>query len=172
MCDGASREEVIADLDRAIADHGYTLCGVADESVSPWAYTVALVDHDHPELIIASVSRNTSVRVLNALAQAVLDGDRVELGEHLTVAGELVRMGAVDPVQYALDTFAMWHALSDAGAVGAELEALQVVLEWGFCPEHQDAQPILSDPKARVGAPLDRPNRAARRRAQRHRGRG
>jgi len=167
MCDGASREEVITEFARAIADNGYTLCGVGDEFSKPWVYTIGLVDHGHPELIIASVRADTSTRILDGLAQAVVGGDRLELAEHLTVAGELVRIGDVDPVQYRLDTFAMWHELTEAGAVDADLEARQVVLEWGCCPDHQDAQPILSDPSARVGGPLPRPNRAARRRAQR-----
>jgi hypothetical protein len=172
LCEGASWDEVIADARRKIAGTGYTLFGVATETPesSPWVYTAGLVDAaDHPELIIAGVAVETSAEILTELAGAVIDGERLEVGQHRHVSGERVRIGAVDDVQQDLDTFAMWHRLRDRGVLhAARLSAVQIVLEHAFCAEHEHAQPALADPAARVGVRM-RENRAARRRRARTR---
>jgi hypothetical protein len=116
-------------------------------------------------LIVAGVSIEISARVLTALADAVIEGDRFEVGEHVSARGHAARIGAVDEVQYDLDTFAMWYTLRSEGVLEApRLSAVQVVVAQCLCPAHRSQQPILSDPAARVGAPLGRENRAARRR--------
>jgi hypothetical protein len=168
LCDGASRDDLIAEDRLAIAVNGYTLCGVGDDDHYPWVYTCGLVDSaGHPELVIAGVSTDTSAKVLNALATGIVEGGRVEIGEHLDVAGELVRVGAVNEIQYELDTFAWWFELRDAAVLSAPgCAAAQVILENTFCSEH-DMQPLLSNRGARVGALRMRPNRAARRRRRR-----
>jgi hypothetical protein len=169
VCDGETFEEYIADARLRIAVNGYMMCGVSDDEVYPWVYTAGLVDAaGHPELIVASVSTETSVEVVKGLAEAIVGGERFEVGEHLRVSGHPVRIGAVDDVQYRLDTFNMWHELREAGVLDApSLCAVQVILDGGFCREHGDVQPVLSDPDARVGALRVRPNRAARRRGRR-----
>jgi hypothetical protein len=173
MCEGFSLDDVLA-LDAAhIAEYGYLIIGVesrAEEQPQhePWAYTVGLLDAaDHPELIAAGVRPETAGPLLSDLAHAVLvhderyeEGDVIEVGRRRSL-----RFGAVNEIQYALDTFNMWHNLADYGAVRTPaLEALQVVLSPGFfCSEHGFAQPLLADRSARVGTRRATPNRAARR---------
>jgi hypothetical protein len=95
----------------------------------------------------------------------VLDGDRYEVGETINVGRGAARVGAVNAIQYELDTFNMWHNLERNGTLRtSELEAVQIILpSTFFCSFHRQVQPLLNDPGARVGR---RPaaNRAERRR--------
>jgi hypothetical protein len=165
MCDGASWEEVVAEESLEIAVNGYVLCGVAGDDHAPWVYTIGLSDAaGHPELIVAGVDPSTSATMLNACAEAILEGERFAVGERISVGDTLARVGAIDDAQYGNDTFAHWHALRAAGVIeGSELSAVQLVLEGAFCAEHESAQPILANASARVGLARTRPNRAARR---------
>ena len=117
LCEGATWDDVIADARLQIAVNGYMLFGVTGDDHYPWVYTAGLIDSGHPELIIASVSTETSAEILNVLAKSVIEGDRFEVGEHIGATARLVRIGAVDDVQYDLDSFAMWHRLRDAGVL-------------------------------------------------------
>jgi hypothetical protein len=102
--------------------------------------------------------------MLNACAEAILEGERFAVGERISVGDTLARVGAIDDAQYGNDTFAHWPALRAAGVIeGSELSAVQLVLEGAFCAEHESAQPILANASARVGLARTRPNRAARR---------
>lgn len=170
LCEGASWEEVVAENATAIAVYGYILQGVTDDDHAPWVYTVGLLDAvDHPEMIVAGLSVETSAHVLAELADAALEGRRYDVGDCARTRRGTVRIGAVHPIQYGLDTFNNWHELRAAGVIHApELAAVQVVFGHSFfCAEHQAAQPLLSDPRARVGELLTPPNRAARRRRRR-----
>lgn len=167
MCDGLSLDDVLADDAAQIAEHGYVLIGVDDPDPdrSPWIYTVGLLDTaGHPELIIAGVSIDTSASLLSALAGSVLEGERYEAGETIRLPRGVARVGAVNEVQYELDTFNMWHNQWVEGNVqAAELEALQILLPSTlFCSVHGDVQPRLDHRDARVGV-RPRPNRAQRR---------
>lgn len=95
-----------------------TLQGVVDDDREPWIYTIGLRDgFDHPELICAGPNVNTCARVLTILSESILEGERYTSGECLTVGTTAVRLGAVNPVQYALDTFAVWHELAHVGVI-------------------------------------------------------
>jgi hypothetical protein len=121
----------------------------------------------HPELIMAGASLDAMGSVIRAAADAVTEGERFDVGDSLDVAGKAISLGAVHEVQYDLDTFASWHTLHGEGILRAErLTAVQLVLGPAyFCTCPQNAQPILSDPNARVGGPPPVVgNRAARRR--------
>jgi hypothetical protein len=66
MCEGFSLDDVLA-LDAArIAEYGFVVIGVEgrdddDDHPPAWAYTVGLLDAaDHPEMIVAGVSTETS----------------------------------------------------------------------------------------------------------------
>jgi hypothetical protein len=177
ICEGFSLDDVLA-LDAArIAEYGFVLIGVAGrdgdpEDLSPWAYTVGLLDAaDHPEMIIAGVSNETSQSVLSMLARSVLDGEYYDVGDTIDLGRGVARVGAVDAVQYELDTFNMWHNLRAYGTLRtAELEAVQIILPpTFFCSAHGDSQPLLDEPGARVGLRSVRPNRAERRRRPRSR---
>jgi hypothetical protein len=170
MCEGFSLDDVLA-LDAAhIAEFGFVVIGVSgdEDDHSPWAYSVGLLDAaDHPELIIAGVDLDASGSLLSILARSVLhDGARFDVGDAIDLGRGVARVGAVHEAQYALDTFNMWHNLERYGAVGLhELEAVQIFLPADLlCSEHLLHQPSLADPKARVGDPVRRLNRAERRR--------
>ena len=127
MCEGFSLDDVLA-LDAAqIAEYGFVIIGVdgsPPDDGSPWAYTIGLLDAaDHPELIIAGPSLETSGSMLSLLAHSVLDdGDRYELGDTIDLGASLDRgggdavVGAVHEIHYVLDTFNMWHNLQEYGA--------------------------------------------------------
>ena len=172
MCEGFSLEDVLA-LDAAtIAEYGFMVVGVdapdrSEHDPPPWAYTVGLLDAaDHPEMIIAGVSAETSASVLSMLADAALEGERFEVGDTIDLGVGIGRVGAVDEIQYGLDTFNMWHQLRRYGTVRTpELEAVQIILPSKFfCSDHRHAQPLLADPDARVDARRPSANRAERRR--------
>ena len=171
MCEGFSLQDVLA-LDAAhIAEYGFMIIGVEggddDAPRAPWSYTVGLLDAaDHPELIVAGATTQLAGSFLSGLAHMVIDdGDRFELGEEIDIGRGSLRFGAVNEIQYALDTFNMWHNLSEYGAIETyALEALQVVLPPScFCEEHGFAQPLLANPTARLGGREPFRNRAARR---------
>ena len=172
MCEGFSLDDTLA-LDAAhIAEYGFMIQGVqgggGDEADrSPWAYTVGLLDAaDHPEMIVAGVKMETGGALLSMLAHAVLEGERYEVGDTIDVGRGAARVGAVNEIQYELDTFNTWSNLQRYGTLQApELEAVQIILpRTFFCSCHRNSQPLLSDPAARVGARRPPPNRALRRR--------
>jgi hypothetical protein len=171
MCEGFSLDDVLA-LDAArIAEYGFVIIGVTgpegeDDHPAAWAYTVGLLDAaDHPEMVIAGVNVETSGSVLSALADSVLGGERYEIGETIDLGRGAARVGAVNQIQYELDTFNMWHNLQEYGTLQTpQLEAVQIVLPRPFfCAEHRNSQPLLNDASARVGVRRS-PNRAERRR--------
>jgi Domain of unknown function (DUF4262) len=167
MCEGFSLDDVLA-LDAAdIAEYGFVVIGVDDpdrgaDDPRSWAYTVGLLDAvDHPEMVIAGVSAETSGSVLSMLARSALAGERYEVGETIDLGCGVARVGAVDEIQYELDTFNMWRNLWRNGTLDAsELEVVQIILpSTFFCSAHRQRQPLLDDPDARVDTPRPRPNR-------------
>ena len=168
MCEGFDAEDVLA-LDAAgIQEYGFIVVGVSDDSddVLPWAYTVGMLEETgHPELIMAGPQVESAAALLNEMGRQVLEGARFSVGDTFRSRTGLARVGAVHPVQYELSTFATWHGLRAHGHLeGDTLEALQVFAPTGwFCECHAYIEPMLDDPGARVGLPLPRPNRAARR---------
>lgn len=174
MCEGFSLDDALA-LDAARLDrYGFIIQGVGSPAGGPhgpeWVYTVGLLDRvGHPELIVAGPGWQRGGDVLHVLAHAVLDGERFEVGETIRFDGDVARVGAVDPVQYELDTFNTWHNLRSIGVLQtAQLEAVQIVVpdDW-MCGCH--TQPVLADPAARILAPRGRAHRAARRAPSRRR---
>ncbi len=179
MCEGLSLEEALAENAATIRKYGFMVCGVVNapgESgrLPEWAYTVGLLDaSDHPELVVVGPAFDHTGPLLQAIGNAVLDGDRFDVGDRVSISGATLHFGLVHPVQYGLTTFNTWHNLVATGDLECdELEVLQVFVPstW-FCAHHRDAQPDLSLPHARIDAPIHVPNRAARRAEQRRRGR-
>jgi hypothetical protein len=175
MCEGFSRDDVLA-LDAAsIAEYGFAIIAVgppddAHEKGGSWAYTVGLLDAaDHPELIVTGVGAETAGMLLKSLADEVLAGEQYCVGDTIRTPRGAARVGPVHEVQYGLETFDMWHNQRRYGTLGTrELEAVQIVLPSAFfCSVHRHAQPVLGDPTARVGR-RERPSNRAERRRRRH----
>jgi hypothetical protein len=133
MCEGSSLDAVLT-LDAArIAEYGFIIVGVGgpdgrDDDPRSWAYTVGLLDAvGHPEMVIAGVSTETSGSLLSVLARSALAGERYEVGETIDVGRGAARVGAVNEIQYELDTFNMWHNLQRNGTLRtSELDAVQI----------------------------------------------
>jgi hypothetical protein len=170
ICDGATRDQLNEEAATEIAVNGYMLQGVGDSEHSPWVYSVGLLDSSfHPELIVPGVSPEVSAPILRKLADAIFAGQGFKPGASAVIDGTRLRFGEVHDVQYDLDTFAMWHELWHVDVIDAiELSALQVIFDHtDLCAACRARQIDLSDPDARVGGPLPRLNRAARRRRKR-----
>ena len=169
MCDGFSFDDVVALHGAHIAEYGFTVVGVTasppdDEGVE-WAYTIGLLDvADHPELVVAGPEAVSGARLLLALGQEVLAGERFPCGGVLSDPPSALRFGTVDAVQHTLGVFGDWYAAKHAGHVrAARLEVLQVFAPdpW-FCAGHGGHQPDLADPRTRLDARRS-VNRAMRR---------
>lgn len=73
MCNGASYEEVLDDLDACVRRYGWAVQGV--EGRRPWAYTIGLAERfGHPELVLAGIAVPAAVTALNALGTMVATG--------------------------------------------------------------------------------------------------
>ncbi len=72
-----------------IAEHGIAVQGVMDDD--PFAYTIGLTRHQHPELILYGLPHGHAARTLNYLADRVLNN-----GERLT-PDSLILMPLGDP---------------------------------------------------------------------------
>ena len=161
MCEGMSLDDIIERDAELIRKHGFTMVGVTANGDDPhdpinWIYTVGLLDTAaHPELVIAGAPLSVGASLMSAFARAVLDGERFLVGDRIDLGGEFgdARVGAVDEIQYRLDTFNMWHNLQAADVLQTDkLEVVQVVLPAELCPFGEVSwQPDLSDPEVRIG---------------------
>ena len=157
MCEGFSLEDVLALESAAIDEYGFIVMAVEDaeepSSAMRWCYTIGLLERaDHPELIVAGPSVEVGGGLLNRLGKRVLAGGRFQVGDRLNVGRGTARVGAVHPIQYAIDTFNVWHNLQAVGALDVPaLEAVQIFApsSW-FCGHHRHVQPDLSDSQARL----------------------
>ncbi|HEY3670042.1 MAG TPA: DUF4262 domain-containing protein [Acidimicrobiia bacterium] len=166
-------EAMLADDAAIIERHGYLVTGVGSGKPPHWGYTVGLLERfDHPELIVAGPHFEIAGAIINQIGRRIRDGARFEVGDtEVSPAGELfdcdttLRFGAVHPIQHRLDTFNVWFALADRGAVrDEELRALQLILPTGvICTCGRCEQPDLSRPESRVGVAPFEPRRARRR---------
>jgi hypothetical protein len=128
MCEAFSQEDMLTEDAAIIAEHGYLVTGVGDGDPPHWAYTVGLLDRfGHPELIVAGPHFRIAASIINHVGRQIRDGARFGAGDTIRVAeGEIfeceatLRVGALDPIQYRLDTFNMWFALAAHGAIRVE----------------------------------------------------
>jgi hypothetical protein len=109
MCDGYSADEVNQWYEMAIAVHGWAISGVEDEHLTPWAYTIGLVEgFDHPELIVVGMSWKGANRALNELGAQILGGSRFDERSVAEVGDHLFPFGPVDPEQFEHEGFNGW----------------------------------------------------------------
>jgi hypothetical protein len=111
MCDGATYEEVLRDLDRRVRHFGWAVQGV--EGRRPWAYTIGLAEpFDHAELVITGVAWQLSLHVLNALGMMVATGEVLVPGrDSVAVCETEVAFGGIHPVHISNGLVGMWPAL-------------------------------------------------------------
>jgi hypothetical protein len=111
MCDGATYEETLEDLDRVVRRWGWAVQGV--EGRRPWAYTIGLAERfGHAELVIAGVEWHLSLHVLNALGMMVATGEVLTPGRDPVVVAETeVAFSEIHPVHISNGLVGMWPAL-------------------------------------------------------------
>jgi hypothetical protein len=182
ICDGASYEDVLSNIQDRVLRHGWSTTGVTASPDNPsWSYTIGLAaNFDHPELVVVGVDVNEAAFGLSQLGTRIAAGERFDLWSVVDVAGVSVRFGGVHPAHFEQGTFAMWFAHHTTTGRVPPARALQLVLPDELrCPDCLELNRCLNDPTPigphlvpACASPAARPNRAARPRAERSSGRG
>ena len=90
QCDNpqATLDDYLDVLRAIMRDRGWAVQYVEDEP-RPFAYTIGLHPRGHPELMITGLPPQLSARLLNTIAQRILEGGMVlRPGERIDCAGE------------------------------------------------------------------------------------
>src|SRR5262249_11226590 len=120
MCEGFTLEEMLDHDLEVIERHGFLVTGV-DHEDAPWGYTVGLHDSTgHPELVLAGPKWEFGGQLLLEIGAAVLRGARFAVGDTWRSSEGRVRFGAVDPIQFRLDTFNVWKNMVDSGRLRSD----------------------------------------------------
>lgn len=128
MCNGATLDEFLFHIHGLIDRFGWAVVPVGDGSSRAWAYTIGLVEVNHPELVVMGMPRERAGTLLNCLATLIRDGSEFLDGEQVAVGTEHYRIAPVPDRHFENDTFAMW--INYYGALGPphpKLRALEVV---------------------------------------------
>ena len=166
LCDGASWHDVLDHYRQQIDSKGYALCVVTDGAAdSGWAYTIGLIERDHPELVVAGPRLTAATAVLDGVAARVVRGARFHGGNSTQAMDATIGFVEVRPRHLRHGLMDGWLRYYDTkGDYDAAPSALQLLLPDGHhCFEHQVSQPRLDIDQ---GTPVTRPNRAARRAAR------
>jgi len=169
-CEGWSEDEVNALLDERVRAAGWTTMTVGDGPGRPiWTYTVGLAAHGHPELLIAQVSFDRAVAVLDDIAERVIDGERFDATDEVTyLDGWTATLRDMHPVHVERGLVGGGQSYFAWRGVPMPLQVRQVVLPGSeFCRCHAGSQPRLH--LAHVSFGSGGPNRAERRRSARRR---
>lgn len=71
MCNGATFDEVLFNIHGLIDRFGWAVVPVGHQLSSTWAYTIGLVEVNHPELTVVGMAPERAARLLNRLAVPV-----------------------------------------------------------------------------------------------------
>jgi hypothetical protein len=116
MCNGATFDEVLFHIHGLIERFGWTVVPVGDRLSSTWAYTIGLVEMDHPELTVKGMPPEMAGRLLNRLGDLILDGRKFRDGQEITVGTRRYRLASVPDRQLENGRFAIW--VNYYGALG------------------------------------------------------
>lgn len=112
-------EEYFDELRETIRRHGWAVQYIEDDR-RPFAYTIGLHDRGLPELLITGQLPPRSVSVLNAVANAAVNGSVFLPGEHMALGDEvLIEFVEVDHPDA--------HLKFAVALGGPEVRALQLV---------------------------------------------
>jgi hypothetical protein len=167
MCDGATEDEVLAELDSYVVQYGFAQVPVENDG-QPWTYTIGLAARGHPELVLAGTTLEPATQVVDRLARRVLEGERFDSDASVTEGGQRFTVRAVHAWHFDQGLMAIWNNYYLGRPDPPPFAALQVVAPatW-FCRCHANSQPRLDLPHPFPSPP----NREARRRMARRRGR-
>ncbi|WP_343710249.1 DUF4262 domain-containing protein [Mycobacterium sp.] len=137
-------EEWLEAIYALVVKNGWAVQFVESDT-RPYAYTIGLHQRGLPELLVTGVPPPQAVRLLNTIAEYLLDGGRPTPGHRITIADgdaelEVVQVEHPDA-----------HMNVAVAFYGPELRALQLVWaddrgHWPWCPAFGDGkarQPVL-----------------------------
>ena len=121
MCDhpDATVQEWLEAIRETVQKHGWAVQFVESDR-APYAYTVGLHERGLPELLVTGLSPQPAARILDSVAEYLVDGGKPLPGERILVGGELL----LDVVQVQHPDAHMNVAVA---FYGADLRALQLV---------------------------------------------
>lgn len=152
MCEGETAGEFMAGVIDDIDQVGWSVIAVEDEQGRHvHTYTAGLTRyHGHPELIFSGADFHTAHHVLDALADTIRDGRRLDAGQMLG-RGELGRACVLVPVA---DPSRLVLAQAIYAGASVAVPALQVVWSdeggrwpWELCEEHRGRQEVYGIPQ-------------------------
>jgi hypothetical protein len=128
----------------SVVKHGWAVQFVESDT-RPYAYTIGLHEHGLPELLVTGMTPQPAVRLLNTIAEYLVEGGRPTPGHRITVADGAERLEVVQ-VEHP-DA----HMNVAVAFYGRDLHALQLVWadrngHWPWCAEFAGgwvAQPVL-----------------------------
>lgn len=116
MCNGATFDEVLFNIHGLIDRFGWAVVPVGHQLSSTWAYTIGLVEVNHPELTVVGMAPERAARLLNRFAVLIHDGSKFLDGEEITVGTKRYRFASVSFRHVHSDRFALW--INYYGALG------------------------------------------------------
>lgn len=142
MCEGATHEQMMDELDQLIRRHGYTVQLVTARA--PWAYTIGVLEtFGAPELIVTDLKDDALYKVLHTVVACIADvGGPLEPDEIDEIGVTLLD---VHPSHLDTSLFASWVARYGRAPVPGEFQ--QVLPPPGmFCTYHGRHQRRLDRP--------------------------
>jgi hypothetical protein len=116
MCNGATFDEVLFELHGLIDRFGWAVLPVEHQLSSSWAYTIGLVEVNHPELTVFGMDAERAGGLLNHLAVLIQEGRKFLDREEITVGTERFRLASVPFHHIQSEWFAFW--VNYYGALG------------------------------------------------------
>jgi hypothetical protein len=173
ICDGKTWTEVLQGMGKRIAEHGWSLEGVAPgKHTEEWLYSVGFIEnYDSPELVVAGEQTQFGGGLLCEIGDRITSGLRVKAGDRLDLDGFVVELDTVHASYLAHGLLASWERYYDwLGERPGPLRALQVIPpSVGYCSFHEHRPGCLTVPGTPGFGHLL--NRAARRARARRAGR-
>jgi hypothetical protein len=127
MCNGATLDDFLFHVHGLITRFGWAVVPVGDGSRA-WAYTIGLVEVNHPELVVMGMPPERAGTLLNSLAARIREGSEFLDGERVAVGTEHYRIAPVSDRHFMNGRLGMW--VNYYGALGPprpEPRALEVV---------------------------------------------
>jgi hypothetical protein len=124
ICDGGTPIQEHQKTRDRIAYGQWSLTGV--EGRFPWAYTIGLADHGHPELVTLGCLHH-GPQLLNIVAGQVMAGRlSPAAGQHLEHDGQRIIVERIDPRHIRNGLMAVWFDYHEWAGVDVEHRALQL----------------------------------------------
>ncbi len=83
----ATMQEWLEAIYKLVEKQGWVVQFVEDDR-TPYAYTVGLHERGLPELLVTGLSTESATRILNSVAEYLVDGGKPVPGEQILIGGE------------------------------------------------------------------------------------